>query len=401
VITVIYLIRELKVKYCKKITDAGIQGLCVSVNHLGKEDQRLGQCKSIETLIIGGTRITKKGIQTALFNLPFLKKFEIPGGYSCPVPVQLLAEIHQPDWSIKHLKDIRKYSLDSLCLRDWILYYGTHYHTPFFGVPYTSGSLGLVASLCPSVTLVKVDLIIGLTDSEMLGLLSLENVNELGIIGNDVDTTVTFEGGVVPLLKRFGSTLKELGLSYLDDVNVRAIIDFCPKLQSLTLDSNGNYSTTVSAKKDAEPYHHSKRCKIEQNPSMLKNLEKLCVNIADYSEDLVEERNISSEDLLSLFSSPSLIDIQMFESDYLTDYVFERASEIHQFLSLEKLKLCRCQSLTRRAIDVVMNKKTPLKTIDILDCDNISDVDIALLISNARSENWELSVEYNGKRIKM
>jgi hypothetical protein len=94
VITVIYFIRELKVKYCKKITDAGIQGLCVSVNHLGKEDQRLGQCKSIETLIIGGTRITKKGIQTALFNLPFLKKFEIPGGYSCPVPVQLLAEIH-------------------------------------------------------------------------------------------------------------------------------------------------------------------------------------------------------------------------------------------------------------------------------------------------------------------
>ena len=50
-ITVTYFIRELNVSGCYKITDAGIQGLCVSVN-LGKLDQRLGQCKSIETLII-------------------------------------------------------------------------------------------------------------------------------------------------------------------------------------------------------------------------------------------------------------------------------------------------------------------------------------------------------------
>jgi hypothetical protein len=74
---------------CKKITDAGIQGLCVSVN-LGKLDQRLGQCKSIETLIIVRTKITKKGIQTALINLPFLKQCN-----SCHVvPVQFLAEMH-------------------------------------------------------------------------------------------------------------------------------------------------------------------------------------------------------------------------------------------------------------------------------------------------------------------
>jgi hypothetical protein len=68
VITVTYFIRELNVSGCYKITDAGIQGLCVSVNHLGKEYPRLGQCKSIETLIIGGTQITKKGVPTAFIN---------------------------------------------------------------------------------------------------------------------------------------------------------------------------------------------------------------------------------------------------------------------------------------------------------------------------------------------
>ena len=388
IITVTYFIRELKVEYCKKITDAGIQGLCVSVNHLGKEDQRLGQCKSIENLFIEGTKITKKGIQTALINLPFLKQFENSSD-SCPVPVQLLAEMHQSDWNIKRQKDIRKYSLESLFLD------GDNADT-FNCTPYASGNLGLVASLCPSVKSVKVKLIKGLTDSEMLGLLSLKNVNELEIDGFYVNDTVTFEGGVVPLLKGFGSALKDLTLSYLKDVNIRAIIDFCTKLQSLTLEYNESYSTTGSAKEDAEPYHHSKRCRMEQKPSVLKNLEKLRVFYPLESEDPSGEAKISSEDLLSLLSSPSLMDIEIFDCDNLTNYIFERASEIHQFLSLEKLTVYRCQSLTRRGINVVMNNKTPLKRIVIRDCDNITDDDIDLFISYADSENWELSVmHYN------
>ncbi len=377
-ITVIYFIRELNVSGCEKIRDAGIQGLCVSVNHLGKEDQRLGQCKSIETLFIDGTKITKNGIQTALINLPSLKRL-ITDFYAAPV--HLLAEMHQSNWNIKRLKDIRKYSLDSLFLGGW---------------PYTSGSLGLVASLCPSVTSVKVELLTGLTDSDLLGLLSLENVNVLEIYGNDVNTTVTFEGGVVPLLKGFGSSLKDLKLSCLKDVNIRAIIDFCPKLQSLWLALKESYSTTVRAKEDAEPYHHSKRRRMEQKPSVLKNLEKLRVFYPLESEDPSGEAKISSEDLLSLLSSPSLMDIEIFDCDNLTNYIFERASEIHQFLNLEKLTVYRCQSLTRRGIYVVMNNKTPLKRIEIRDCDNITDDDIDLFISYADSENWELSVmHYN------
>ena len=41
-----------------------------------------------------------------------------------------------------------------------------------------------------------------------------------------------------------------------------------------------------------------------------------------------------------------------------------------------------------------MNNKTPLKAIEIYSCDNITEDDIDLLISNARSEKWELSVAY-------
>ena len=79
---------------------------------------------------------------------------------------------------------------------------------------------------------------------------------------------------------------------------------------------------------DAEPYR-SKRCRMERKPLVLNYLEKLRV-IYDNEED-----KISSEDLLSLLSSPSLINIDISSCSNLTDYIFEKASEIHQFLSLE------------------------------------------------------------------
>jgi hypothetical protein len=384
VITVTYFIRELNVSDCKKITDAGIEGLCVSVNHLGKEDQRLGQCKSIETLFIYETKITKKGIQTALINLPFLKRLRTD---FYAAPVQLLAEMHQSDWNRNRLKDIRKYSLDSLHIGE------CEYNAPS---TYISVNLGLVASLCPSLTSVDINLT-GLTDSDLLGLLSLKNVNDLGISGN-VNSTVTFKGGVVPLLKGFGSSLKKLVLSFLKAVNIRAIIELCPKLQYLVLDENQSY-TTVSSIADAEP-HHSKRFRMEWKPlAVLKNLEKLRVVYPFEDERPSGEANLSSEDLLSLLSSPSLININIQSCPNLTDCVFERASEIHQFLSLEKLVMFNCQSLTPIAIDVVMNNKTPLKRIEIWHCDNITADDIDLLYLIADSENWELSVVYDDEKL--
>jgi hypothetical protein len=132
---------------------------------------------------------------------------------------------------------------------------------------------------------------------------------------------------------------------------------------------------------------------MEQKPSVLKNLEKLCVVYPPENEYPSEEAKISSADLLSLFSSPSLIDIDIQSCSNLTDCVFERASKIHQFLNLEKLSISDCQSLTRRGIDVVMNNKTPLSEIKIYSCHRLAYV-IDWFISNARSEKWDLSLQY-------
>jgi hypothetical protein len=130
-------------------------------------------------------------------------------------------------------------------------------------------------------------------------------------------------------------------------------------------------------------------------PSVLKYLEKLNVTCFNRNEGALEEEIISSEDLLSLFSSPSLIKIDISACDTLTDYVFERASKIHEFLCLECLSINICHCLTRKGIEVVMNKKTPLNTIVINICNNFRDDDNAWLISKIESEKWQLSFIYD------
>jgi hypothetical protein len=117
-------------------------------------------------------------------------------------------------------------------------------------MPYINGSLGLVASLCPFVTVLDINLVSGLTNSDLLELLFLENVNRLEIYAdsdsaptvhnrhNPTPHMVTFKDGVVPLLKRFGSSLEVLVLYNLEEVTavkIPMIIDFCPKLKSLVI----------------------------------------------------------------------------------------------------------------------------------------------------------------------
>lgn len=54
--------RELNVNGCD-VTDAGIEPL-------------FGHCKSIEQLKLYGTKVSRKGVETALRNLPLLKILE-------------------------------------------------------------------------------------------------------------------------------------------------------------------------------------------------------------------------------------------------------------------------------------------------------------------------------------
>ena len=51
--------RYLNVEKCTAVTDAGIKGLCLSIDNQGIKDERVGQCKSIHTLNIRHTKVSE------------------------------------------------------------------------------------------------------------------------------------------------------------------------------------------------------------------------------------------------------------------------------------------------------------------------------------------------------
>ena len=189
----------------------------------------MGQCKLIHTLKMKGTQVTKKGVEMALVNLSKLRTFEFPRS------VQILAELRRENLERGNFKTYPLTEFDCDEFED----------DSGNSVPYKSGSLRLAANICPFVNVVHIALPTGVTDIELQGLSELKSVRELNISGNFPETSdqITFDGGVLPLLKAFGSFLWQLTLYKLNiDVNIRAIAAYCPNLKDLTLDDNSSYS---------------------------------------------------------------------------------------------------------------------------------------------------------------
>ncbi len=103
------------------------------------------------------TKITNAGIQLGLETFRSLKVWDI-------VTVQILAEIHEEDF-LNRSPEIPKYSLMKLTLA--------------YSDIYEPKNFGLVLSLCPFVIDVEINIIKGLTDSDLLSLLSLEKLCKL------------------------------------------------------------------------------------------------------------------------------------------------------------------------------------------------------------------------------
>jgi hypothetical protein len=342
--------------HARNITDIGVKGLCDgATRNLGSGGDGLGLPKSLLKLGSMGTSITHAGIQIILENFHSLQVFYM-------ATVQNLTEIHKEVFLNQKL-EIPKYSL--ICLEI----------TPYEA--YIPKSLGFVVSLCPSVTEVVIDSYEGLTDSDLLCLLSLKNLCNFHMTG---ETTyipfgnVTFGGGVTPILEAFGnSTLKELSLSMLSDVNIQVIIQLCPNLHSLDLIDNFSYST---AKLDEEW--------VMTEPQVLKQLEKLSI----------VGSGIPHEHLILLLSSPVLVEMKIIGCMTLNDNVLLKVAGIQTFSNLEELFIKCCDTVTEKGIDVFMNAQNPIKEIVLSSCRQISKSNAECWERQAKKNNWQLLIDY-------
>ncbi len=131
---------------------------------------------------------------------------------------------------------------------------------------------------------------------------------------------------MTPILEAFGnSSLKELSLKDLRDVNIQVIIQLCPNLQFLDLLDDFSYFT---AKLDEEW--------VMTEPQVLKQLETL----------RLVGRGIQREHLILLLSSPLLVKITIAKCSTFDDDILQKVAGIQKFHNLEKLHVSDCHNVT-------------------------------------------------------
>jgi hypothetical protein len=328
--------------------------LCVnSARNLGREGDELGLHKSLLKLSSSGTKITNTGIRLGL------------------VTGNILAEIHEEDFLNPSSEIQNLYSLMHLgftCSYDYI--------------PKT---FGLVLSLCPFVIELEIDIEEGfLDDSEILSLLSLVKLRELKLGGDFTYSNVTFRGGVIPILKKFGnSSLKTLSLSGSHlYVNIPVITQLCPNLQCFHLLGIETYS---DEKFNEEGF--------KTESQILKKLEKLRIHgFVGYNGS--ELKLFPRQHLILLLSAPQLLDIAIVYCFTLTDDVLQEAARLQKFHYLENFELIECHNVTEKGIDIFMNAQNTLKKITLRKCRQITKSNIECWKKQAEMNNWQILIEF-------
>lgn len=309
--------------------------------------------------------MTNKGIQMVLNHLPALRELD----HSV---VEVLAQISQTVLDNK-LAIAPQFSLTILRI--------------MFNTPYISGSLGAAAFLCPWVTKVRISNTDGnVTDKDLQGLLVLERLEDLNIHGYR-DTNLTFFGGIVPLLRNRGSSLKKLELSKILVVDITTIVEYCINLRSLKLFRIDNCNTDSIVPDEIEIPPQPKRIKIAM--PKLNNLEIL------YLSEFLE---ILPDNLFLLLSSPTLKVIEIVKCDTLTDDLLQRVANLHSFRKLEKFIISDCYWVTGKIMNVLLVQENNLLKRINMDwingsiATNIEKIAEGWVKEKIR-RNWDLKIE--------
>ena len=328
------------------MTDAGIKALCVSVDHMGKANEALGQCKSIVKLWTIDTQVTIFGIHIALKNLPNLIYWDM-------VTFETLIEMHEQMDLEKEFSEIPRCfsNCSQLEHRD-------------LDSTYTSGSLKMVLPFCPFLSKVEITTKPGFKDADLMYLVYLEKLSELEIEGCQSGNEITFDYGIIPLLKAIGRNLTNLRLILLrTPINITAVGKLCPILQKLFLYANRIYTSMVQPKFE------------------MKKLKDVFITFCE----------IPSENLAFLLSSPLLQSISVRQCDALTDDHLFSIAKVNPFLKV--LSLTGCNSITEKGVNVFM-QENEISVMHLTSCRNISQCAIMKWKREALQKNWDLRVNY-------
>ena len=353
-------LRVLNAKRCP-VTDQGIERLCggSKIQKQGQKIQRLGHCKAIHTLKIQDTQVTHTGIKFALENLPALKFFDFDS------PIRFLVQLHD-GCNCRNFPPPSSGEVRPACV-----------------LPFKIESRGLVSPFCTFLN--------AKTNSGWLHKLAhMENRSfhlkkSFGRLNFDGD----FNFVKMLALKDLGCSLTFLKI--VDNyspvlINIRTIVEYCPKLENLSFENGGTFIV------DPLQVERTKKEPILEN---LKNFA-----FSDNPEWRMEtDRVFPREGFELLLSSPTLeyvgIDFHGCRNQTLDDRILKRASDLHGFKSLQFLLFTCCCFVTKECvISLFFHERNALHYFRIDNCPHFAEEDADEFINLAREKNWKLDIDF-------
>ena len=391
----IYLyFRALNLEACKSVTDVGIRRLCVTENDSGKllfyfiiiinlylyrliyyssgdDGDIAGCCKSLTKLMVRFTSVTEVGARLAIQHLPKLVVFD------CSFSLQALAQLHRAQVDLISQQPQYRYLLSELFCGDCSQ--GDQDEESTIRWLHVPGGFASSLQLCPFIVSVQLSRVDDLNDEDFKALLTLNCLRCLVLVSV---TSLSIEGGLLPVLEKFGSTsLETLELGEFD-----AHVDICPILQHCSnLLSMCFFQMNFI---DPHPPHH-------QPPNdniWLPRLESLMIH-GDISQ--VPKTVLS----LLLHSAPALISLYLHHVSFLTDQIFEDAIQSHGFPKLEELSLVDCPHVTERPIDLLLTLDNALNEITLRDCDMSEEHARNVWVKMIEDNHWDVILRYSGLRV--
>ena len=164
---------------------------------------------------------------------------------------------------------------------------------------------------------------------------------------------ITFAGGVVPYLSRFGNeSVENCKLEFTDKVDTFWILRTFPNLKSLVFAGVLSYIPSIP------------------RPPVAQLLE--CFN---YHGNPFNEEHIASQELLLILLSPNLRELKIRNCYKLTDDILLTAFASHQFVKLERLELQRCDHISQRTfLQVFLKRMSVLKSVFVKNCLHLLDI---------------------------
>jgi hypothetical protein len=329
------------------LTDTGIEWLIQKPTELNK---------TLEVLLLNCAAVTKRGIKMAVENFPALQIVSNGSTFDVLLEMAQSAAQAQPHKNSSF----------------------THLAIHSVGV-YTSGLLGSVMRYCPSLFEIIIEVKVGFTDTDLFCLTSLKNLQTLKLFYHNESYTgreITFDKGLVPVLKVIGSSLKVLYLSYFEFVDIWTVVKFCPNLMALTFDNQCQSLSVLSEKEIIE-------LRNEKGGVYFKDLKVLRCG-----------RNISNDILFDLLSCPLLENLDIVFCDALTDDLLKNVMANGFLKNLQLLRLENCHLVTKQGLDELAIKDNLLKKIRIYFCQKVTGDNVFKWHKIACRKNWELSIHF-------